>query len=102
MRCGTSARRSFTSAELTCSRSRNYVVTPGLPRRLDISTSTPPTSKMPGSPDNAESPTDGKDWLNEVESTPDRGQPRHLEGQRVAADAGRARPGGQRRQDVGL
>ena len=38
---------------------------------------------MPGSPDNAESPTDGKDWLNEVESAPDRGQPRHFEGQRT-------------------
>ena len=46
-------------------------------------------------------PTDGRDWPDEMEPPAGGRQPRHLEGQRAAAAARRARHGDQRGEDVG-
>src|SRR6266568_2164474 len=66
---------------------------PGPAPRPGISTSTAPTWRTPGWPGSNAPLIDGRDWPDEVESPAGRRQPRHLEGQRAAAPARRARHG---------
>ena len=65
-------------------------------------TFTAPMSRTRGWPGSSAPLTDGRDWPDEVKPPAGRRQPRHLEGQRAAAPAGRTRDGDQRREDVGL
>src|SRR5271154_2342076 len=58
-------------------------------------------SRTPGSPASSGRPAGWRGWGREVEPAPGCRQPRHLEGQRAAADARRGGLEDQRREDVG-